>query len=72
MKLIDVDNCPCCNGTVKEESLYVKGLYVTVNAHPATETIKAVDGTGITKGILYWHCEHCTYYWKDGQFKKKG
>jgi len=69
MKLIDVDNCPCCNETVKEESLYVKGVYVTVNAHLATRTIELSDGT--TVGILYWHCENCGYYWKDGQFNNK-
>ncbi len=69
MKSIDVYECPCCNGTVKEESLYVKGIYVTVNANASTRTIEALDGT--TKGFLYWHCEHCGYYWKDGQFDKK-
>jgi len=69
MKVIDVNECPCCNETVKEESFYVKGVYVTVNAHASTRTIEALDGT--TVGILYWHCEHCGYYWKEGQFKKK-
>jgi rubrerythrin len=70
MKLIDVDECPSCHEKVKDTNLYVKGKEITVNAYPSTKTIENLNGD--TLGILYWNCEKCGYYWKDGQFNKKG
>lgn len=64
---IDTNVCPICHTQVGELNSYGKYDPILDKVYPTTKTIEKPDLE--TVGILFWNCETCRYYWKNGQFK---